>query len=70
MTTITSHWEGLRLETNNNDGYVIITAEVPTKVPIDTLISELLSLKKSGEAEEMSHPHLRSPQAPYNLLAG
>lgn len=69
MTTITSHWEGLRLETNN-DGNVIITAEVPTKVPIDTLISELLSLRKSGEAEEKSHPHLRSPQAPYNQLVG
>ena len=69
MTTITSHWEGLRLE-SNNDNYVIITAEVPTKVPIDTLISELLSLKRNAEAEEKSHPHQRPLQAPYNQLAG
>jgi hypothetical protein len=69
MTTITSHWDGLRLE-SNNDNNVIITAEVPTKVPIDSLISELFSLKKNAEAKEKSHPHQRSLQAPYNQLAG
>ena len=70
MTTkITSTMDGLRLETDG-DGNVTVTAEAPVKVSIDTLIEELTSfLAESGEAEEKSHPHLQSHQAPYNRLA-
>ena len=67
-TKITSEMDGLRLETSG-DGNVVVTAEAPVKVSIDTLIAELTSLKRNEEGAGKLPSHLQSHQAPYNRLA-
>lgn len=68
-TKITSEMNGLRLETSG-DGNVVVTAEAPVKVSIDTLVAELISLRQSGEAEEKLYPHLQSHPRLNSLLEG
>ena len=69
MTTIhtTSKMDGLCLE-HKSTGKIIITAEVPTEVGIENLITELLTFLPAGSELGEGVNLLRPPhQAPYKL---